>query len=108
EQFEVRADCTQITLEEVISIAPLDVTRTSILSASLFNFDVDKVLNEGSVLRYTPPDSPPAAAWFENGVRDDICGSHISCSSGLVNVDPNAFASMCRSLDLGGKYQTHL
>ncbi|WP_426119389.1 NEL-type E3 ubiquitin ligase domain-containing protein [Pseudomonas sp. DSP3-2-2] len=108
EQFKVRADCTQITLEEVISIAPLDVTRTSILSASLFNFDVDKVLNEGSVLRYTPPEAPPAVARFDNGVRDDICGAQISCSSGLVNVDPNAFARMCRSLDLGGQYQTHL
>ncbi|WP_341520999.1 NEL-type E3 ubiquitin ligase domain-containing protein [Pseudomonas sp. G.S.17] len=108
EQFKVKADCTQVSLEEVVSIAPLDVTRTPILSAALFNFDANKVLIEGSVLRYTPPANPAAAAWFNNGVRDDVCGAQISCSSGLVNVNPNAFARMCRSLDLGGKYQTHL
>jgi hypothetical protein len=107
EQFKIKADCTQVYLEEVIAARPLEVTKTSILSAALFNFAVTKVFLPGSVLRYEAP-VPPAVAGAYSDLPDDVCGAHISCSTGLLDTQPAAFAQMCRTLDLGGKYQAHL
>ena len=100
EQFRVKADCTQIYLEELIAASPLEVTRSSLLSAALFNFAVNKVFLPGAVLRYIPAVYPADYS--------DVCGEQISCSSGQLNTEPAAFAQMCRTLDLGGKYQAHL
>ncbi|HEX8596635.1 MAG TPA: NEL-type E3 ubiquitin ligase domain-containing protein [Pseudomonas sp.] len=109
EQFGVSADCRQIWLDEVIATSSGMVSRSQpILLAALYNFEKNKNFHTGSSLYYRAEAYPPNVDPLGRLTLADVCGPKINCSTGRLDVEPADFAKMCRTLDLGGKYQAHL
>jgi len=109
QQFGLNVDCRHVFLEEITATQPYTQGDIQpVLLAALHNFKADKPFHPASALYYRTAPWPPETSGLSTGRLEDVCGSHIACSTGFVNVTPTAFAQMCRALDLGGQYQAHL
>jgi hypothetical protein len=105
----ISVDSRHIYLHEVTALHPqIQADEQPILIAALHNFRADKTFLSGSGLYYRAQPYPPAADGIISGELKEVCGTPIDCFTGHINYEPSAFVNLCRSLDLGGQYETHL
>lgn len=108
-QFALEVDCRHLFLEDITATQPsIQADVQPILLAALRNFTADKKFHHASGLYYRTAAFPPERDGLIIGKLEDVCGAKIACSTGFIDITPTAFAHMCRSLDLGGKYLAHV
>lgn len=108
-EFGLEVDCRHLFLEEITATQPsIQADVQPILLAALRNFKADKKFHPASGLYYRTAPFPPERDGLISGRLDEVCGAKIACSTGFIDITPTAFAHMCRSLDLGGKYLAHV
>ena len=108
-QFGLEIDCRYLFLEDITATQPsTEADLQPILLAALRNFEADKKFHPASGLYYRTVPFPPEGDGVITGKLEDVCGAKIACSTGFIDITPTAFAHMCRSLDLGGKYLAHV
>lgn len=108
-EWGLSIDCRHLYLKEVTALKPrIQAEEQPVLIAALHNFKADKTFLAGSGLYYRAQPYPPTADGIISGDLKEVCGSRIDCSTGRINIEPDAFVKLCRSLDLGGKYEALL
>lgn len=108
-EFGLEVDCRHVYLEDIAATQPsVQADVQPILLAALRNFKADRKFHPASGLYYRTAAFPPVRDGLIIGKLEDICGAKIACSTGFIDITPTAFAHMCRSLDLGGKYLAHV
>lgn len=108
-EFGLEVDCRHVYLEDIAATQPsIQADVQPILLAALRNFTADKKFHPASALYYRTAAFPPERDGLIIGKLEEVCGAKIACSTGFIDITPTAFAHMCRSLDLGGKYLAHV
>ncbi|KFE53348.1 NEL-type E3 ubiquitin ligase domain-containing protein [Pseudomonas syringae] len=108
-QFGLEVDCRHLFLQDITATQPaIQADVQPILLVALRNFKADKKFHPASGLYYRTVPFPPERDGLIIGKLEEVCGAKIACSTGFIDITPTAFAHMCRSLDLGGKYLAHV
>lgn len=109
-QFNIHVDCRHLYLGTLNTAGSASLgNETPALVAALQNFPESSVFDARTVLYFNESTYPPGIEGFNKMTLADVCGGEqIDCETGVIPVQASAFAQMCRSLDLGARYQAHL
>lgn len=110
DRFKLRLDVNAnqlVTMEhdDYLLLRMRTPLKQTLLQAALQNFEADETFNPGSAL--LPVDGLQTQLLWGPEFRDWIPRFRYRYS-GVLDIKPEQFARLARTLDLGGQYQTHL
>ena len=110
DRFKLRLDVTANQLvtmhhDDILLLRLRTPLKQTLLQAALQNFEADETFNPGSAL--LPADGLHTQLIWGPEFRSWIPRFRFRYS-GVIDIKPEQFAELARTLDLGGQYQAHL